>query len=103
VNPRLRIVDPFPGWDALQVGDMWRVPKDDFEGRECWYIVLPSIGEYASKAGALNTWHTTARSSNDAEGMWEVTGEPPNITVRPSINVMGDWHGWITDGELVPA
>ncbi len=38
--------------------------------------------------------------SND--GRWEVTGEPPNITVNPSIKVLepGGYHGYIRAGVL---
>ena len=31
---------------------------------------------------------------------WTVTGEPPNITLTPSINVKGAYHGWITNGVI---
>ena len=31
---------------------------------------------------------------------WDVSGEPPNCTVSPSINVKGNWHGFLTNGEL---
>lgn len=37
---------------------------------------------------------------------WTRTGEPPNVTVTPSLNVSpelgdGGWHGFLTDGALV--
>lgn len=31
---------------------------------------------------------------------WQVTGEPPGLTVHPSIHLEGIYHGWITDGQL---
>lgn len=38
---------------------------------------------------------------------WLISGEPPNITVTPSLNInphapdpAGRFHGWITDGVL---
>lgn len=31
---------------------------------------------------------------------WTRTGEPPNITVSPSINYMGFYHGWLCEGVL---
>lgn len=31
---------------------------------------------------------------------WTVTGDPPNITAMPSINVVGRYHGWLRDGVL---
>lgn len=34
---------------------------------------------------------------------WTRTGEPPMVTVMPSINVNeGEWHGFVTDGVLTP-
>lgn len=31
---------------------------------------------------------------------WTVTGDPPAVTVHPSINLKGRWHGWIRDGVI---
>ena len=78
-------------------GAMWRNPDLDPDGREAWVIVLPN------KAGV---WWTTELAKG-TERMWDVTGEPPNITVSPSINAgdgpgPGNWHGWIKDGEMTP-
>lgn len=34
---------------------------------------------------------------------WTRTGEPPLVTVTPSLNVNNElWHGWLTDGILTP-
>jgi hypothetical protein len=33
-------------------------------------------------------------------GGWQVTGVPPNITVHPSINMVGYYHGWLKNGVL---
>lgn len=33
-------------------------------------------------------------------GGWQVTGEPPLITVSPSINLAGAYHGWIQNGII---
>lgn len=36
-------------------------------------------------------------------GYWTRTGEPPLVTVTPSLNVNNEqWHGWLTNGELAP-
>src|ERR1700752_2655467 len=77
-------------------GAMYRWPEQDIDGRECWVIVLPN------RAGA---WWTTYKA--DQGGLWDVTGNPPKITVNPSINPgdnpgPGNWHGWIKDGVLSP-
>ena len=34
------------------------------------------------------------------ENGWVVTGEPENITVSPSINLVGIYHGWLQNGVL---
>lgn len=30
-----------------------------------------------------------------------IVGQKPRITVRPSIHLLGIWHGWLTEGELI--
>lgn len=39
------------------------------------------------------------RTRNDSSG-WTVTGTAPNITVSPSINHVGRYHGWLQNGVL---
>lgn len=31
---------------------------------------------------------------------WSVSGTPPDLTLSPSINAVGNWHGWLQNGEL---
>jgi hypothetical protein len=96
---KLHIIDkPTEGtvfdWQRLPPGSMWRMPEEDKPGRECWAIVLPN------NAGI---WNTT-----DGNNMWDVGGDPPNLTVSPSILVSTRvkgvdkelWHGFITNGEM---
>lgn len=45
-------------------------------------------------------WCVDTKQSDDPHGGWAVTGEPPNITVSPSINAIGAYHGWLTDGVI---
>lgn len=33
-------------------------------------------------------------------GGWQVTGEAPLITVHPSINIGGSYHGWLKNGVI---
>lgn len=49
------------------------------------------------------------KDKTDPHG-WVVIGEPPNVTVTPSIHILGAdeagneqtrWHGWLTNGELI--
>lgn len=49
--------------------------------------------------------HELARRDGRTYGEgWSVTGDPPTITVSPSINIGGDqrsgYHGWIRGGVL---
>jgi hypothetical protein len=73
-----------PGW-------CWPIPDNDLPDRKCWAIVLP---------GRTGIWTTTDRSSDEGNPLWDVTGEPPNLTVKPSIDASPGWHGHITDGVL---
>jgi hypothetical protein len=111
---QLRIVPSFP--EVREAGMMWRYPAGDVEGRECWWIVLPSDDPRIGTPGHPSrlTFLTTERAADPPHEMWEVTGEPPNITVHPSIDVMAYdkttnerdgsyWHGWIKDGVMSPA
>lgn len=47
-------------------------------------------------------------AGKDSKG-WNVSGEPPRLTVSPSIHVMGGremktlWHGYLRDGVLTDA
>jgi hypothetical protein len=81
------------GMQALfdaEPGAMLRTPENDIEGRfPAWLVKLPGEHTY---------WQT-----NQGDPPWEVAGEPPKITVKPSIHVMPDgWHGFITNGEMTP-
>lgn len=33
---------------------------------------------------------------------WTVTGEPESITLQPSVDIKGVWHGFITNGSFSP-
>lgn len=33
-------------------------------------------------------------------GGWQVTGTAPMITVAPSINIVGSYHGWLQNGVI---
>jgi hypothetical protein len=88
MNARLRLLaEPPKDIDDWQPGMMW--PIDDSER---FTVVLSrhtdSLGE---------SWPTVWHCGPP----WTVAGEPPNITVRPSIRVVGVWHGFITDGEVI--
>lgn len=40
--------------------------------------------------------------STDQDPFWTVTGPLDKPTLKPSL-VVKDWHGWLTDGQLITA
>jgi len=81
-------------------GAMIRAEWADHPGRPpAWIVFLPN-GTH---------WSTNDRASaggNRIGSYWDVTGEPPCITVHPSIDdrtPSREWHGWIRDGAFVNA
>lgn len=101
MSTSLRVVKTPAGWhrwggDGIDVGDMWRVPTKDQPDRECWAILLPN------GAGVWLTIEEAGGTDQQGWGPWSVTGTPPNITVSPSIDAGGLWHGTITNGEMSP-
>lgn len=87
----LRVVERPPHDADAEPGTMWRWQEGETSDRECWVIVLPN---------GL-TWTTT---SNYQGKPWILTGQPPEITVRPSIydhSAGREWHGWITNGHMI--
>lgn len=118
---KLREVEfPFTIGDGLMLrkpGEYWRIPFDyepklDKEKRkyiDIWrnfmsdeYLALGWDFELViSLPGKVHFRATQIPTSNDGSHQgWRVTGELPNITIHPSINVEGYYHGWITDGVI---
>lgn len=119
--------------EPFQDGDRWQVNEVDwYEGaghrfawgigswngppgamiRAPWRDSEPDNGCPAHVVFLPNgsTWCTRDPSSvpggNRLGPQWAITGTPPAITVTPSIddrNPARPWHGWIRNGELVPA
>jgi hypothetical protein len=92
--------------ESVQVGDMWPAPwlveqgdkkfwvstqyERDWEGKRPPLVVrLPGNVDFCVDQGMLKT----------RDG-WQVTGSVPRITLSPSINVNGVYHGWIRDGVI---
>jgi hypothetical protein len=49
-------------------------------------------------------WDVDAKSANGSGWSW--SGTPPNVTASPSILIQSslpEYHGWLRNGELVPA
>lgn len=99
---KLRLLDAPPeDMDDWEPGMMWPLELLDAEG--AGYSVV--LCRHTDEAG-MNwpiMWHTRQPAAATPGARWLVTGEAPNITVTPSIDVVGVWHGWIRNGELVEA
>lgn len=102
----------------LRIGDMWF--HDERWRDEVGYYTWPFM---FSKAGKLSDFYRQNNAGREpllvwlpgkhvfcVDGMcwegtrlyggWQVTEEPPLITVNPSINIVGLYHGWIRDGVI---
>lgn len=76
----LRVID-FSANDSIATGDCW------YDGGGQRWVCLPG-----------NTFFPLDRP--ETVGRWRISGELPDITVQPSINCEGVYHGWITDGVI---
>jgi hypothetical protein len=107
------------GPGKLQAGDMWF--HDERWRDESGYYVWPFM---FSKAPRLSDFYKQNNAGREPllvwlpggtvfcvdamcwegarlYGGWQVTGEPPLITVSPSINIKGLYHGWIQNGVIL--
>lgn len=93
-------------------GDMWFAPdmadshlmsaqfRRDWQGKRApIYVMLPN------GVAVCVDWHYWGRGlDNPGKDGWTVTGDPPNLTVSPSLNINpdspGGWHGFLRDGVL---
>lgn len=84
-------------------GAMW---KCQCHGERGWMIRMPGNDTWPNGHVWPLTWCTLLGDEQDRK--WAVSGEAPNLTVTPSIHinpgngpVRGEWHGFITNGEIV--
>jgi hypothetical protein len=86
--------DPDGGYRRADDHSQIRGTQSEFGAGACWKdgelvkVILPKTGLFCPQ-----------RKSADGQP-WECTGEVPNITVKPSVDDPGVWHGWITDGVI---
>ena len=89
-----------------EVGAMWwgnfpHYPQDPpemaKETRALWVILPNNAGAFCLQMRS----HSLVNGQGLDGERWTVTGTPPNMTLTPSINVVGIWHGFLTNGELV--
>lgn len=88
-------------WAAVRPGDMWLQKDRDRQD--------PQLSEsYRRHRAALRPPAVVCLPGNvrfcvDADygvGGWDVRGEPPRLTVSPSIDAQGIYHGFLRGGIL---
>lgn len=86
------------------VGDMWYLdPASDEHadmllapehvGKRPLIVVLPGPVHFA-------VYGPTWKDGQRGPGGWKVVGDAPALTVTPSININGVWHGYLQDGYI---
>lgn len=87
-----------------QIGDMWYA-REWLNPAAKGTLSDQYWREHASRRPPLvvvfpgDVWFCVDRAAGNGTG-WTVTGEPPNITVHPSIRHIGGYHGWLQNGVL---
>lgn len=79
-------------FNDLAPGAMW---WEDEEKTEL-VVKLPSNSEWNIDRGRILNSQKAGRNYP----AWNRTGDPPNITAKPSINHVGKYHGWLENGVL---
>lgn len=101
-------LEPGDCWYLVPDGDAWCLLAGDATTGPLMPMHIPDVHRRPGVRpmavvlpgeGGIHCLHTSPSSRPD-DG-WTVTGELPNVTVSPSIDVRGRWHGWIRDGMLV--
>lgn len=102
---RLRDAPPQPNFcEDLEVGDCWfETPISETHRR---YLLAP---EHAARRplvvrmpGPVHfaVYGPTIGDRGIGPSGWVVTGEPPAISLTPSVHCPGVYHGYITDGVI---
>jgi hypothetical protein len=87
--------------DTRRIGAMWWVEgRDEYAGAD---HLANRRGQHLliveTPGGA---WVVDGRSFDGTTygPGWVRTGEPPRVTVTPSVNIVGAYHGYLRDGVL---
>jgi len=84
--------EKFNGWFRLQALHLSEYYKANNSHRRPLFVILPDKILWCIDGCC---W-----SNGEHYGGWTVTGEAPNITVQPSINIGGAYHGWLQNGVI---
>jgi hypothetical protein len=101
----IRMIDPASG-ASPEIGDMW--PCDYWPSRwlSAYYDMtwrekrLPMMVWLPCGSFCIDTCFIKNGDLDPERAGWVVTGEPPLVTLVPSINIVGLYHGWIHDGII---
>ncbi len=64
-------------------------------------VVLPSRQSFCVDSAYSRGWPVKWGGDGSRDG-WNVTGTPPHVTLTPSVNLVGSYHGFITAGVIGP-
>lgn len=101
----IKLVDPNDGKKPA-IGDMW--PCDYWP--ENWLSTyfdehwkgkrMPMMVQLPSGPFCIDMCTMSNGNPHPQRHGWVVTGDPPLVTLSPSINIMGSYHGWIQNGVI---
>lgn len=102
-NPDYADVEP------AQPGDVW-ILRNRNGGITGYGLTCPNEACTQGAHPWDHAYNCPVRSEPDAPPCWTWTGsiEDGTLTASPSLHVMAElggcgWHGWLRDGEMVPA
>ena len=81
-------------WPWYWASDQWLSDyyREQNTGRRPLFVILPGRHLFLVDG---KCW-----KDGKAYGGWTVTGDAPNITISPSINIGGNYHGWLQNGVI---
>lgn len=98
--------------ENVKVGDMWPAPWLVQDVAHMFFLSDAYVSKWKNPGGFRLPLVVRLPDGSDfcvdgpcydkgkRYGGWDVTGEPPNITLSPSINIVGYYHGWIQNGVI---
>jgi hypothetical protein len=66
-------------------------------GRPPLFVYLPGRTLFCIDGAC---WGMGADNKLEYHGGWQVSGDAPNITMTPSINIVGSYHGYLQNGVI---
>lgn len=91
IYPATWLIDRAEGWLASSLSPRYRA--DWMASRPPYVVKLPDGTEFCIDSRAT-------RDGQFVGDGWTVAGELPRVTLSPSINIVGSYHGWIADGVI---